>query len=1214
MTKVNKWKKVKLLSLKNKDSVQTASDDYQFVIVDGRGGNPASRIIVDRDGNLRHSTIGLRHPSKKPETVNVKLTSRNDEGTLMPRGNVLMICYTYVNDQEEESNPSPVLVVDDIQYQAKGHYTKDGEIYYYPIAGGTYVYTQDKVGSIDSIVLNVPIDNAEVKRVNVYIADAEYVESSIPPSPYRLIASQIIREGQSFATMVIASARSPVEVSHENDMAAKGDAITLIDGITFIGNAVKCIGLTGEPEKVWAITLSNKNKYNYINRWLRLDLLDEAGIKPIGEQIFNGLNWSEEEKSKFRLMDSDLITPLECYHYPLDAQLKMHREIFVAGDATRATTMLLFHGSLLPSVLTVFAKKFGETGNELSLNLDIGTTVGEILCDISGEIPGSPDGLANDKIIMMSAPGIYNVVADIKEASGTKELALDVEQDGDRYTIEITPKSTDGEAKSTAKDIYELISVQMLSGGKLDGIISDVHTTSNETFNDDYVPEAQTIYFKNTETYATGSDKTTVWLAYDSLANEGNGAILSKVANVANAINNLVGSKIYATAHFGSVLATPYPEVFLSGGTGIAPVNPSDTIQTRMHCFVRIPRMLSFQEKTIYLVKFKDEPTDVECPLVEMSSLTTQDGISINNFYEQKLVKNPLYGEGDIATTREVSPEIIQDDFAKRNAANIFFDGLGLYNEGTTRSITNNQIDEYCRKSEGMAEYPWAVHDNNSEAPHLYHNYAMTGATFPRTGCLAGRFALEPAKLIGEPYIMTSEINSNGTPRKKNLIGMGYYRYLPAPTKLCLYIYDKGGALTSIPIEWVPLSDLTGDISVILSWRIDSEKTEAIEISLAVSDGDKYYYGKEIAEVIMDETKIIALFYAANLGVYPYSAISSRLMSLRKDMFIDNEWQALNMLKFLSFYPTEGIGVYDEFRENTDDTISVVNKNVDIQTVSFKQDLKPGRIQWGAYGAMPDLNEYNINEDIMALVPIKSFQPTDEHNTIVVFTKTNTYIFALLGKSARDCSLTKIISGIGIVNRRAFCTTNSGVAWLSHRGVMLLTGDGTRNISEGIVNTSGITGIVYDRIRNWIWARGENETLVYQEDKGVWWKYSGDASPDGFIGDINGKNGWICNSDNTIYVDSEEPSETKIKTRALSTVKKLSRITLAGKYSESIIKMKAKMYSNKIAGMTTETNEVNAQTNSPTAIPGVSADYVQLELSDATDIAGAKVEYEDGLK
>lgn len=1200
MATEKKWKQEPLFNDVDVSKIQSANDDYQFVFVDGNQNNPARKVIIDRDGEIKPCSIGIQHPTKKPVILNVGLTSRNDEGTFIPRGNVLMICYTYMNAQEEESNPSPVLVVDSIQYQAKGHYTKDGEIYYYPISGGTYVYTQDKVGCIDSVSIKVFIDGNDIKRVNVYIADAEYVESIIPPSAYRLISSQIIREGAQEHNIIISSSRSPIEVSHENDLAASGDAVAVVDGITFIGNATKGIGLPYKPEKVWAITLSNKNKYNYINRWLRLDLLDEAGIKPVGEQIFTGLDWKTDDKSKFRLMDSDLITPLECYHYPLDAQLKMHREIFVGGYATRAKTTLFFPGAPSPYILDVYAKMYGAIGNSYSLEMVAGTTKGTIHCkyDLALEI--------HDKIILRTYLGVYHATVIVKEAVGTNSLSIEHSVSDYKHTITITPASTDGVLESTAEDIYQMLVFNSEDvSGKLYEIISEVYTESNDEFEKSHKVVAQENDFSELETLAVESgDKTIIYLAYKSSSD----MFVSRAYDVADAINRLVGSKIYAIANIGGTAhAIPSPEVFLSGGTGEAPVNPSDTIQTRMHCFVRIPQIYSFQEKTIYLVKFADKPTEIECPITEMDIEQGQSGITINEFYEQKLIKNPLYGEGVLAATREIQGAPIQDNYEKKNVANIYFDGADTLGSTTTNK-TNNQMDEYCRYNDKQAEYPWAYHKKGAVGQY-YHN-VKSGTTFPREGYLYCTISPPSTKII-DVYIAMARIDSGNNIVRKDLIGLGFCKTQNI-TRLCIYVFDKSGSKKTQPITWINLSELGDEYTVLLSWRIITEQSERIEVSLAVSDGENYYFGSETIEATMDETKEIALFYAGN-----YEGNPSCLAALCKDVFIENEWQALNLLKFLSFYPTEGIGVYDEFRENTDDTISVVNKNTDIQVINFNQDNLPGRIQWGAYGAMPDLNEYKINEAIVALVPLKSFQPTDEHNTLLVFTPNNTYIFALLGNSARSCTMSRQLSGIGLVNKDAVCVMRTGVAWLSGDGIMLMSQGGTRNISRGRIKTDGITTIIYDSKRNWVWARGSGTTLVYQADEDVWWKYAGSVHPDGFLGTIDEEYGWICYADDaTIYIDSERPHtethKTLIKTRAIPLLKRINRVKLLGALGSKSYNLKMKLYSNKIASGSQETQEISATMNEKISLPNTSADYAQLTISKANDVAA--VEIEDGAR
>ncbi len=1210
------WKSITLFSDVDADNVQFSFDDYQFVWVDGRTNNIARRVIINTDGEVVASSIGVPKPSQKPEFIGVKFSDQNDTGTSISKGKVLLVCYTYVDDDEIESNPSPVAVIDAIQYMARGYYTKDGENYFYPISGGVYTFDQNAIGSIESFILNVAIDHEFVKRVNVYVAEADYVETIAPPSAFRLTTSRQITKGLTQANINIAAVPSLVEANYENDLAPKGDDITLVDGITFIGNAVNALGITQIAEKIWAITITNQNKFNYTNRWIRLDLFDEAGAYPVGADILDGLaDWDAEDLSLFRMLDSDLTTPLELFHYPIDSVVKVHKVIDVDdGIATRASLTV---GTGVNGFLLT-ANQYGTGGNAISLTMEIGKTDGKVYCDPT----------ENDYILLTTEDGVYHVSVQVVNPGSSSPLTVVCNlTDVYKYAIVITLAHDGANPTSTADEVYDAIDAAMASGQPLDGVIISAQKISDTTFNDAYVfPDGVAAYsFSRTQCYASaaGSD-ITVALGYNTAAN----SVSAKTADVVNCINNspLAGALVLATllSNPGGVITSTYAHTHLSGGTGTPVSNGTDEIQTRMLAWIRIPLLSAFAEKTIYLVKFTSEPTTMSGEFIELisSGAPTATQMSITMFQKDYIQENPIADENVLVAERPTVPELLnlgdqEDSYSYGNAAN----------QMLPRSVINELplemygmdiqfYDELCKHDAIVpffSSYVWRM------LPLIVnpYEYALSGNTLTRSGYVWGKFCLRPAYEENPGLISTLGVISNSTSHADSLMVIT----LDAANQK-LGIIPNNGEEEIIDFSDISVSD-KDQISLIMAWEASAMYNAGINIRVGMLLNGEFRSAIVNTDEEIDFTEDMDLFYrpyanaGADLQLYP------TLFGLRKNQVIENEWQMLNILRYLPLYPTEGIGVYNEFALNTADSISFVNQNTIIETMSQLQDTRPGRIQWGNYGTMPDLNEYSINEDIMGITPIKSFQPTDEHNTILVFTKDNTAVLALLGDNAQTCTVTRQLNGIGLVNRNALCVLHDGVAWLSQEGVMMITSSGITNLSKGIIDTSDISTLIYDSQRNWIWARGLDGSVqvsfVYQLEQKLWWSYAGAVHPDDFLGCISNETGWISYTDNVMYKDSSTAHTataylTLIKTRAVSMIKKLGRVKLIGTLTSGTYKLKARMFSNRITGITTETAEFTETMNSLTAIPGVGADYVQLDLKQVNNIVAVAIEYETGVR
>jgi hypothetical protein len=1218
------WKSVTLFSDVDADSVQFAFDDYQFVWVDGRTNNIARRVIINQDGEIVAASVGMLKPSQKPEFVGVKFSDQNDEGTGIGKGKVLLVCYTYVDDSEVESNPSPVAVIDSIQYMARGYYTKDGVNYFYPISGGTYTFDQNLIGSIESFVLNIAIDNEFVKRVNVYVAEADYVETIAPHSAFRLTTSRQITKGLTEASIAVAAVPSIVEVSYENDLAPKGDDIALVDGVAFIGNAVNSLGISQVAEKIWSITLTNQNKFNYANRWMRLDLFDEAGAYPVGADVLDGLaDWSAEDLSLFRMLDSDLTTPLELLYYPLDSIVKTHKDIDVDdGVATRA---LLTVGSGL-SGFTVTAKQYGTGGNSLTLMMEQGATDGRVACDPAN----------NDYIKLTTEDGVYHVTVEVVNPEGAGALSIVCTlSDVYKYAIVITLEHDGANPVSKVGDIYTAIDAAMASGQELDGIIISAQKISDTTFNDDYIiPDSIAAYsFYRLQTYASASgNHVEVDLAYSTATD----AIIARAIDVIAAIyssplSSALVSAI-ATNPPGIGIVSTLTQTALAGGTGTPTANGTDKIQTRMLSWIRVPQIMAFSEKTIYLVKFNSEPTTMSSEFIELitSGTPTATQLLITDFYKDYIQENPIADENTLIAERPNVPSLLnlgddENGYSNGNAANQM---LTLHKNNTPTMkysyADTHTFDELCKYDVVAAKYASEQWGCGVDAPM---DLATSGVNFSTSGYIWIRYSLRSLPSLYDRVIMG--ISTYDDPYASfPSSDRPFYIYLDMNNELLkIFYYDDDSGVEQASPAALSFSDITwtdyDQMGIIVAWEQSIIYGAGLTLKIGMLLNGEFRTATLDLNVTIDASKDMAMLYITHTPSANTNQVYPTLFGLRKNQTIDDDWQMLNILRFLPLYPTEGIGVYNEFALNTSDTISFVNQNVLIETMNQREDNRPGRIQWGNYGAMPDLNEYSINEDIMGIVPIKSFQPTDEHNTILVFTKNNTAVLALLGDTAQTCTVTRQLNGIGLVNRNALCVLHDGVAWLSQQGVMIITASGIVNISKGIMDTSDITKLIYDYERNWIWARGldgsTQVTFVYQVEQKLWWSYAGAVHPDDFVGCISDETGWISYVDTVMYKDSSTAHTTTayltlIKTRAVAMVKKLGRINLIGTLTSGTYKLKARMFSNKITGISTETAEFTETMNSPTSIPGVGADYVQLDLKQVNNIVAVAIEYENGVR
>lgn len=1175
-------------------------DATQFLFVDGINGKRAKRIVIEADGSIVGSDTGSTPPTTRPIFEEVVLTSERDVGTRIKRGHCLAICYTYVNDREEESNPSPTLILDSVQRQARGHFSKDGEIYYYPVTGGEYVYTQELTGSIDSILLTVPIDSPSVKRVNIYLSDVNGVETIAPLAEMRLALSRPIYGYPDTKSISVNVPLSVLEVSHDNNVSTKGDTITLVDGVTYIGNSVQGTPLIDSAERIWELRIFNANKYNYVNRFITIDLYDEYGTRPNDALFLKGLNWNTQDMDKIRLYDDDMITPLEVYHYPLDSVIQLHRPVTASYDATAASVYVPSSGA---NKLFLKAKQAGTVGNSLTVS--------------SGVIPTQASiAFANDGYILLESVGDnYNMVVTIASVNPSQSLEMDINTSVPGIcSIKITPETdTGGNILSTLADIVDKISGYQ----DYDDYVTIVDRSSESSA---LLLSQPTIYAKSPLlAYAEKSGTNTVlMLPYDSET----GLFTSRFIDVHNVIISSqdvdIVSEIVEGTEYGAIFE-PFTQALLSGGTGSASAQDKEVF-CRCLSMIRGCVIPSNIEKTLYLVEHKEDPKN-EGRFIELTDGYAGDNqININDFYREKLIRNPIQ---DIDTVVVSQMHEIEGanypggdiDTRMRNAANIFDELWDNESGGQephgVRQIHTGIPDPYLRKNATL--YAYTLDQGlPMYAPRVRR--IRTNNKFTETGTMWCRWILKVPGIGIAPILRVEEGGVSSA--DADAIGA------------IMRMFDRGGGLYAVEVDVysssqqsmrigsfeISIPNGTYPCGMVVSWRRGTAYGDNTQYTVAILINNTlkfFHHTLEFHSVDMNNDMLLVHSVKESYNgdnIYPH------WLGLRLNSYVENEWQALSILRFMPFYPTDGIGAYNEFGFiGGTNQIGFMNSNVDIGVMQISSDIRPGRVTWGSQYSRSAMNEININENVLALASVRSFQPSDEHNTVLIFTPDNVYMLSLLGMNAEDYRLLKFISGIGIANKYAICATHSGIVWLSDHGLMEISANGVANISKGIMDMTNVSTITYDGEHNWIWARGTVEgkdiCYVFQCDERVWWEYRGDVMPDDFIGGV--KDGaWVSYADKKVYEHGDESNggDNTIRTKAIMPLgKKIGRIKAISSMPSASYSLSAKLYGENIENSETSST-VTAYTNRKTAIPGLSADYIQLILSGIRDVITIQTE------
>ena len=886
----------------------------------------------------------------------------------------------------------------------------------------------------------------------------------------------------------------------------------------------------------------------------------------------------------------------------MDSVIQLHRPVTASCDATAASVYVPSSGA---NKLFLKAKQAGTVGNSLTVS--------------SGVIPTQASiAFANDGYILLESVGDnYNMVVTIVSVNPSQSLDMNIDTSVPEIcSIKISPETdAGGNILSTLGDIVGIISGYQ----NYDRYVTIVDQSSDTSA---LLLSQPTIYAKSPLlAYAEKiGTNTLLMLPYDSET----GLFTSRFIDVHNAIISSqdvdIVSEIVEGTEYGAIFE-PFTQARLSGGTGSASAQKNNVF-CRCLSMIRGCVIPSNIEKTLYLVEHKEDPKN-EGRFIELTdSFAGYNQININDFYREKLIHNPIQ---DIDTVVVSQMHEIEGanypggdiDTRMRNAANIFDklwdDESGGQEPHGVSLITTGIPDPYLRTIATLYTYSL----DQETAPHVRR--IRTNNKFTETGTMWCRWILKvPGSVMIAPMLKVVEGGVAASAdadaigaimRMSNSVGGGGLYTV----EVDVYISSQhslriGSFSISIPDGMYPVP-----CGMVVSWRRGTAFGDKTQYTVAILINNTLKFFHHTLEFhSVDMNKDMLLVHSVKDGYYG-EEIYPHWLGLRLNSYVENEWQALSILRFMPFYPTDGIGAYNEFGLIGTNQIGFMNSNVDIGVMQISSDIRPGRVTWGSQYSRSAMNEININENVLALASVRSFQPSDEHNTVLIFTPDNVYMLSLLGMNAEDYRLLKFISGIGLANKYAICATHSGIVWLSDHGLMEISANGVANISKGIMDMTNVSTITYDGEHNWIWARGTDSgkdiCFVFQCDERVWWEYRGGVMPDDFIGGVKDR-AWVSYTDKKVYEHGKDSNggNNTIRTKAIMPLgKKIGRIKAISSMSSASYSLSAKLYGENIEKSITSST-VTAYTNRKTAIPGLSADYIQLILSDIRDVITIQTE------
>ncbi|HPS39951.1 MAG TPA: hypothetical protein PL124_11095, partial [Candidatus Cloacimonadota bacterium] len=340
---------------------------------------------------------------------------------------------------------------------------------------------------------------------------------------------------------------------------------------------------------------------------------------------------------------------------------------------------------------------------------------------------------------------------------------------------------------------------------------------------------------------------------------------------------------------------------------------------------------------------------------------------------------------------------------------------------------------------------------------------------------------------------------------------------------------------------------------------------------------------------------------------YPYYGMSLGYWYVGMGEYVSDPHEIIALSKFGTHFPVSAIGYRKDFTLISG-SYYIDNENVTISALTLANDKRPGRIRWSNGGAIPEMFERNVFQEIMRIMPVKSYMPTDEHNTLLIWTKDKLLRMSLSGDNKAASSLITEIKGVGLQSRYAIAQVDGGIVWSEGTGIYFLTPGELKVISKDRINIGSYTVLFNSVDREILFINSTGNARVYKIDNDFWSLINYGITATAFM-TFEDKWCLICGSGAyELWPEDDDTTLTPlIRTRKIPARRKWKRITLHSSGGT----VKALVHNHRLSAGYTTTPEYALTGDDPCGIPGLSGDFIQLEI-ETDNIKSFDIEVNDG--
>lgn len=682
-------------------------------------------------------------------------------------------------------------------------------------------------------------------------------------------------------------------------------------------------------------------------------------------------------------------------------------------------------------------------------------------------------------------------------------------------------------------------------------------------------------------------------------------------------------------------MITPLKAYMCPGPGTLRRLNGVEVVYSNL-THIQVPYMMASAEKIVYLVEFAEQHSDYANPCEKIANV--QDAI---DFYEQT-IENPVRDENCIiAQGRPVSTPRVSGNYSKMwgNKANRIyeaqgsaFEKTGLPDVQTPRlPYTYNEVlampfPVHSRPLFAQAEelnawcYGMGIFENISGWKHYDNTHNMPSS---RLGYLHGEVYADLEK--GETkrvFRLMTELPEEGTGRdfreilgeiSRDSDGEGYK--FKISTALVDYMewgdfdWPDSNAIGEIYELEIPVAanndEFAPKIFLFYSWalRMDTNFGNTDDPTY-ITDYNDTMMGAVVIRSNRSAAPVVRSLqgqqrnYFQDMPVYAEfwneDNVATGNWYLSLGEFIDNPQEFMAFSHYGTHFesPAAVIGWRSETSNNR-----VVNKNITWEAYELRNERRPGKIRWSLGGAVPELYERNIFQEIKRIIPLKSWQPTDEHNTMLIWTKDKVLRMALAGDNREASALITEMHGVGLQNPEELAQVTEGVIWKDGNAVYLLNANSLKEIARQVVDLADetMTALYDKKNKEVLFIPADGNAYCYNLKWNAWSRLDYGLDAKQFI-EYDGK--WCLVADGVYDLDPEDDTKLAplIRTKKHPAKLKLRRLTIHPASGNVRALVRALIHNHRLAAGYTASPTYTLSGDDPKAMPQLSGDYVQFEI------------------